>query len=382
MLRIFLTSSQLSTVYMSVFAKKSKIEGCKDVLIIDNFYKKKSLLKLIEDAASFHNWDLVIDLSIKIDDTQNLKPTFKKILTRRVKNIPLIKNIYTRLLNKNQQIYTQKYKEIIKLKLGVFFSTEKVQLNLLTQTALNKALHSLFPIAETNYFEHGQGDYYYVLKPELTKGNFYCVFSELYKNYLHKKKIDSKFVRSYLDLNDFEESITIAGKSCAAEVNEIRKKKKKYILFLMDSLEIYYPPINFWTDYVERCIKEIDNANDFCWIVKPHPNQSNEVLQITKDFFEKTGLDFIMLDGPKFIPLSVEYIFVSLSSQIEAVFTTFSSAIFYLSYFYPNKSKYFILYDFVGKYFGNAPKQYATVYKDLAEMYSGMFSELPLKKIK
>ncbi|HEX7413339.1 MAG TPA: hypothetical protein VF411_04775, partial [Bacteroidia bacterium] len=64
MLRIFITSNQISTTFMSVYAKRTKDKHTKDILCIDNFYKKKALIALIKESAQVHEWDIILDFSI------------------------------------------------------------------------------------------------------------------------------------------------------------------------------------------------------------------------------------------------------------------------------------------------------------------------------
>lgn len=366
---------------MSVYARGSKREGMKDVLIIDNFLKKRALLDLHRETAEFHQWDYVLDMSIPIDNDIDLKPGWRKKIMRKIKVLPLIRFFYGRLLKRAQTDYAERYAEILRDKLDGFFEPE-VTLNLLTQTALNAPLVHLFPKAEVNYFEHGQGDYFYVLKDKVGQGNFYCVFANQLQAYLNAQKLPADFVKSFINTELFEKAVLFAGRACRERVEAISKSPKRIVIFLMDSCEIYHPPDNFWSDYLQRCLQEIENPEQFLWVVKPHPNQSNGVLEKTKFIFQQSGLDFVFLEDPVFVSLSAEYLFINLKDKTDAVFTTFSSAIFYLSHFYPKQSRYYVLYDFVGKYFTNAPKQYLEIYRGLNKFYTGMFSDFPLLRIR
>jgi hypothetical protein len=366
---------------MSVYARDSKCEGMKDVLIIDNYLKKRALLDLHRQTAAYHEWDEVLDMSIPIDNDIDLKPGWRKKLLRKIKVLPVVRFFYDRLLKRAQNDYAERYAEILRDKLDAFIQ-QNVSLNLLTQTALNEPLIHLFPNATISYFEHGQGDYFYVLKDKLGQGNFYCVFAKQLRTFLSTQKIPADFVHSFIDTATFEKAVLFAGRYCKDQVENIASTPKRIVIFLMDSCEIYHPPENFWSDYLTRCLQEINHPEEFLWVVKPHPNQSNGVIQKTKIIFQESGLDFIFLDDPMFVSLSAEYLFINLKEKTEAVFTTFSSAIFYLSHFYPGQSKYYVLYDFVGKYFSNAPKQYLEIYKGLNKFYTGMFSDFPLKRIR
>ena len=365
---------------MSVYARKTKRQNFTDVLITDNFFKKEALLKLIADSSEYHEWDKFLNLSRPIDDSADLKPSLRKKIMRRIKWFPLIRTVYNKLLLRAQSEYAQKYAEVLREKLGDVIQ-EKVELHLLTQTALNDPLQKLFPAAKVSFFEHGMGDYFYVLKDNFGKGDFYCVFADLLSRDLQRKQLSNEFVRSFIDADEFEKAIIFAGRSCLEACQSIYRPEKKYILFLMDCSEIYHPPEHFWEDYVKRCLQEVERPEDFCWLVKPHPNQSNGALEKTKNYFLNSGLDVIFLDDPKFVSLSAEFLFITFKDRVDSVFTTFSSAIFYLSHFYPQTAKYYLLYDFVGQYFSKAPKQYLEIFHGLNEFYTGMFADLPLRRI-
>ena len=329
----------------------------------------------------FRSWDLVLDMSVPIDNDIDLKPALSKKFMRKIKVLPVVSFFYNRLLKRAQKDYAERYSEILFDKLNEFIQPD-VALHVLTQTALNAPLIHLFPKATVSYFEHGQGDYFYVLKDKINAGNFYCVFADQLREYLMVQNLPVGFVKSFIDTEKFEKAILFAGRSCQEKVEAISNTAKRIVIFLMDSCEIYHPPDSFWSDYLQRCLQEIENPEQFLWVVKPHPNQSNGVIEKTKTIFQDSGLDFVFLEDPVFVSLSAEYLFMKLKHKTDAVFTTFYSAIFYISHFYPNQSRYFVLYDFVGKYFTRAPKQYLEIYRGLNKFYTGMFSDFPLKRIR
>src|ERR1700752_1333312 len=103
MLRIFLASSHLSAVLQAVYAKKSREEGFVDILIIDSYYKKETLITSIKKTRELHNWDHVLDFSEPIEDVVDIRPDLRKRILRKVKHLPLIRNIYKILLRRYER---------------------------------------------------------------------------------------------------------------------------------------------------------------------------------------------------------------------------------------------------------------------------------------
>lgn len=372
--RFFITSSQLSTTYMSLYAKKTN-NGQKDILVIDNYYKKKALLDLIHEAAEIHSWHNILDFSIPIDNQTNLKPTRIKSIIRNIKTQPLISWIYNFILN----LYTKQ--EVLKQKQSVLHKLQerfldvgqtKVELYLLTQTAINNAFLSIFSNASVYFMEHGLGDYLLAPKQKKIDG-FIGFFSKEYKNYLQRR---NKNIPVYELITKQEFQTAFGSKNNDTQVSLFEKinQDKPWIFFLMDAAECYNPPAHFWTDYIQRCIDEVSNPEDYLFILKPHPRQSNEVIAITKQYFQENGLDYVMLDNPVLVSLSAEYIYIHHQDNIKYVFSTFSSALFYLAHFYGEKAKFYHLYDFVGPYFKDSPKQFLDIYGGLKPLIHEVFS--------
>ena len=377
MIRIFITSNQISTTFMSIYAKRTKAKGTKDILFIDHYYKKKVLLALIQESAKIHEWDNILDFSIPIDNDFNLKPSLKKKVLRKIKYLPLIKEVYNHLLNSHQKKETVNLAEKIRSKLatsGITISNdEDLAIHQLTQTELNIGVEYLFPRAKIYYMEHGTVDYIYVVKKP-RKDGFICTFKENYEIYLSKRNISFPLY-SCLNKEEFTNAFLDFIPRFNLDISQIEKSSsKKFVLFLMDALEIYHPDSNFWTDYIERCLREINNPLEYTILIKPHPNQSNEVIEITQAYFRRHNLDFIMLNKPEYISMSVETIYIYYQDKIDFVFSTFSAAIFYLSFFYTDKSKFFYSYYFVGQYIKNAPQQYKNAFTDLENLIEEVFA--------
>src|ERR1051326_303072 len=154
MLRIFLCTSHLSSLFMALHAKKTHKQTFKDVLLVESPKIKRSHLKLIHDTVYIHSWNEIHEFISIANDEENLKPSLRKTLTRKLKTKPVAKQIYSSLLASHLKKENAKVKTKLK---SIFQSSDEVELNLLTQTLMNPALMELFPKAKVNYFEHGLG---------------------------------------------------------------------------------------------------------------------------------------------------------------------------------------------------------------------------------
>ena len=381
-LRIFLTSSQLSTAFYSAYAQKTKDENLYyDVLVIDRTPKKVSLVKnILERAAIFHSWNEVLDLSIALEDSQSTRPSFKKRMTRKFKSLPIIKGFYDSLLKRYLKKQKSEYKFLFQEKIKVQAEFQKVSLHVLTQTILNETLFEIYPNAEVHYFEHGTGDYFYVLKPDLKLNQFHCFFTEAFSNYLKSLSIGIP-LSSYLEKTDFEKIFTLDFQDplCHDLNLKISNTKLDVHLILLDAFEIYHPPVKFWTDYLDRIVSQTSSLNNILFVLKPHPNQSKESIAISVNYFKERELQFLLFEGAELSQLSVETFFVSHQAKIKSVYSTFSSALFYLSHFYSDKTKFYMLYDFASSYINSAPKQYKEIFKGLRPLIDEVFD--PNRKI-
>ncbi|HXB38962.1 MAG TPA: polysialyltransferase family glycosyltransferase [Bacteroidia bacterium] len=377
MVRIFITSNPISTILMAAYAKRTKPEGSRDFLCIDHYFKKKALIELIHESAATHKWDTILDFSFHIENNFDLKPSPREKIMRKVKHLPLIKNLYAGLLNRHLKKKAEHLAQKIKSKLaesGITIATnEEVEIYQLTQTELNAGAEFLFPFAKVYYMEHGTVDYIYVIKKQ-RKNGYICIFKDKYDDYLAKRNISFP-VYQCLNKEEFTAGFLRAAPNLNIGLDKIKNASSKRLgIFLMDALEKFNPEPNFWTDYIDHSLKEIKNPKDYIILIKPHPSQSNEIMEITRAHFKKRNIDFIMLDKPEHSNLSVETIYVYYQKEIDFVFSTFSAAIFYLAFFYGNQSKFFYCYRFVGGYIKNAPLQYKNSYEELEDLINEVFS--------
>ena len=375
MLRIFLTSSHLSTMFMALYAEKTRQKDCRDILIVESAKIKESLLKLIHETNAIHKWDEIHDFVSVVNDAGDMKPSLRKTITRKLKTKPIAKQIYNALYQSHSKKEIEKSKERLQSLLKKHIHSSEVELNFLPQTFLNPVLSKLFPKAKINYFEHGLGDY---LHTSIMNGNdFNCVFSEQLKKYLSSKKNNNNFVFPSATSSDFEKaSKDVINNHPSKEIilNSF-KEKSSCVLILLESVEMYNVKKSFWTEYLEKCLGQIPNANQLTFLLKPHPAQSIESIEITKSFFEKKGLKYKMLENPSMAGMSVEVLFPLWKENIQHVFALFSSSLFYLSVLYPESHiTYHYSYDFMAKHISNAPEQFKKHFLGLGEFIEKVFS--------
>lgn len=369
MLRIFLSSSHLSTLFMALHAKKTHSPDCKDILIVESAKIKESLLKLIHGTNIIHTWNEIHDFVSIVKDTQDLKPSFRKTITRKLKTKPIAKQVYDALYAIHVKNERKKLKERLQ-SLFRNYNSSHVELHLLSQTLMNPVLFELFPKAKVRYFEHGLGDYLYM--QELThKGNFHCVFAEPYKKFLTEKKMNTHFIFPSAPPADFENASMEITKNLRLSDSTV----SPCVFILMEDVKMYYVKKNFWKDYMERCLSGISSPQQYTYLLKPHPAQPIGSIEITKSFFEKQGLKYKLLDEPALTGMSAEVLFAQWKNNIHHVFALFSSSVFYLSVLYPLPHiTYHYSYDYMAKHLGNATEQAKKHFKGLEELIEKVFS--------
>ncbi len=142
----------------------------------------------------------------------------------------------------------------------------------------------------------------------------------------------------------------------------------------MDALEAANPDDSFWGDYLNDGLKTIENISDYLVIIKPHPNQSNGAIEKTLAYLETHKINYVLLNDPIFVSISVEIIFTYLKDDIHYFISTFSSALFYMSKYFPDSCKFILMFDYVKPLFYNGPKQYIGHYDGLSPLIREVFT--------
>lgn len=377
MTRIFLTSSHFSTLLMAVYARDTREEGTKDILLIDRAKRKPAVIKHFRDAAAAYAWTAVHDLSIPISHTDDYAPGFVKKMTRRFKSKPLIRNIYNFLLEHHQKKTIKEQQELLRKHIGI--QDEHVTLFAIKETVLFDALQALFPKAEMNHFEHGLSDYTLLMTDPPSHGNFYCVFADPFRKFLSGKNISFSFVQPFLHPGTFSDVCKAyfnAEKEAAAELKKICSPGKKYALVIMQPVEIYQiDSHSFWSVFFDKCRAQIDDPSTVTFIIKLHPYQAKSAAGIAENYFRKYGLQHTIL--PETMASSgIEISFSLWQEHINYVFSPYSSALFYISRLFPNAGRT-CYYDFelISNFNQRSPAHFVKLWNDSRPLISGVFAE-------
>ena len=378
-IRIFVTTSHISTVYMTMLAKSTVGNDSTDILLIDTGVRRKELLTLINETAAFHQWNLIHDFSNAVDEEHDFKPSLRKTITRKAKALPGIKQVYDGMLDRYMRNRDADYQKKLEIMLEKFSpGNNTVELFLMTQTYLNRPLLKLFPDASINYMEHGIGDYYYVLDNQTPKGNMFCVFSKPYKKYLSSVNIKNDWVLDLPGKNSFPE----LAKKLLEQHKEILQTEplplpeKPIVFLLLEAVDMYNVEDQFWTDYLDHILKELDNPGEYFFLLKPHPMHSKHSIEKTENYFKKIGLDYFILRNENLSSASAEILFSRWKDNTEYVFCLFSSSCFYLSQLYSgSKIKFYYSTAFMSKYISNAPPQYYKLFVEIRPLIEQVFAE-------
>ncbi len=377
MLRLFLTSSHISTMYMIMYAKNTNKSGMDDILLMDFPRMKKSLVDLITDTSNIYSWKEVINFAKVVSDDYEYLPTTTKKYIRLFKNNIFLKPFYNILLKIYEARTLTRHKKMILKRINTQYN--QIELNLLTKTGLNKALIEIFPHANVNYFEHGLGDYMYLLNNQVEKdGQFYCVFSNSFKKYLASVQhhLTSVYPVVY-DVSEFKllSKKVIQGRLSQRDNPSIFNIPNNSILLLLDSVDIYNVLDNFWTDFIDVCLKNVQDYHQYTYIIKPHHMQSFRSIKIVKTYLDQLGVAYTFIDSVELMSFSAEVLFSAWREKVKYVFSIFSSSVYYLSILYEGEGIIFYHgYDFFKAYLAQAPLQFVSIFKGLEELTNKVFS--------
>lgn len=378
MLRIFLVSSHFSAILQSIYASSTKKEGDVDVLMIDYPSQKKALSQLILNTDCIHKWDLKLNYAPELTDETNMRPSLKKRLTRKAKQLPVLKGIYDKMLSKHMLKFYADFEVRIKRDLSNV-NSDSVQLSVLTKTGLNDVLFKLYPSADVNYFEHGIGDYMYYAQNKIKNGNLFCLFPTEFASYL--KSINSpnaNRINGFIKENLFYDAIQNLEKNYIIKNEQelVKLGNSKLVFILIESVEIYEVPSNFWQDCIQLYLSKIDVAEDYTYVLKPHPLQSFDAITAIENYFKERNLKYILLRNSKFINVGAELIFYFFAKQTKFVFSLFSSSVYYFTKLYPSAEiKYYHGYKLFEKYTKNSPKQFTDIYKGLEPIITNVLAK-------
>jgi hypothetical protein len=333
-----------------------QVKNTRNILIIDYGKTKKDFRIELSKCIEKRKWHKIIDLSTALPNNADLKPGFQKRMTRKYKHLPIIRAFYKKLQQKALKNIEKNIANKLDSELPSDVYTGTIDLFLLTQTYANNVLMKLFPGSSPNYFEHGIGDYAKV--GELKNMNnlkFWGIFANEYKIYKHDLEINFNSVTFPQELNKTENKQTERDK----------------VLILLQNLEIYNLDMRFWRSYFKDIVSNYDSGTTY--LIKPHPLQSNEIMNFVLQFFNEGKFQVNVLPFAKGIELEFE----SIQEGLRAVYSPFSSSLYYLNKIYnSNGSIHFYqsierVYSLINK----APHQYKIHFLENYKMVKEVFGK-------
>lgn len=357
-LRVFVTTSPFTTALMADYAARTAQAGQRDYLLMDAIRMSESYIDTIRQASSLHTFEAIHDFSQPIGEGESRKPNMRKQLTRKLKTLPVFKQVYGFFfqfkLKKEEKAFNKRLLAYIPA-----LETDEVEIHTQPNLHLNKALFPSFPEVPITYYEHGLGDYLDLKKKRNRAGVFRCVFAEGFKTFLAAQHIDVDVepVLSPTGLGTIDFDVL---KTAREEI----PSGKKLVIILLQPLEQQKVDLEFWPTFLQLVIERMKRTEDVLYLLKPHPFQGPESKEIIESSLQ--GQDHLWLDSPHFASLNVEFLYPALAPDIAGVFSPFSSAIFYLSYLYPSPEVIFgYALETVFSYTAQTPQLYIKRWRDL-----------------
>lgn len=377
-LRIFVTTSHISTVYITLHAASTRMPGDTDILFVDDGYRQAQLLALINAASKVHDWALFHSFSQPLNQSHDFRPSLRNRITRRWKSTPGIRLVYSQLLKRFLHKKNARYRQRINQLIAPYFRTDHVQLFMMTQTYINTPLIEIFPKAELHFMEHGIGDYYYIQHQQATTNHFHVIFSTSFARFLVNKGLHSVAVSEISGLSEFSSlarKLLIEYEQRAVAVFPILPDRP-FVFILLEAVDMYNVTSEFWSAYMNHIVKQLPDADTYHYLLKPHPIQSQESLEHTLAWFNQNKFSHTLLGGEALSCISAEVAFQRWSHQTKHVFCLFSSACFYLSQLYSEQGiTFWYSTSFMSKHISKAPPQYKTHYNGLVPLIEEVFSE-------
>lgn len=377
-LRIFVTTSHISTVYMTLYADATKNEGDADVLLLDSGTRRQILIDLVRETSHAHSWKLYHCFSTAATEAHDFRPSLRKRLTRQWKVLPVVRKVYDILHALYLQKLDSNYKALLRRLLKNFEDSATVELFVMTQTYLNGPLKQLYPQATVHYLEHGIGDYFYVLEKKEPGKKFDAVFGEPFRRYLANKQQPADWIFPLAGMGHFSSLSRqlLERHARLLHLENISKPGKPCVFILLEAVDMYEVPESFWTAYIDHILTQINTPSNFHYLLKTHPVQSQVSIEKTEAHLRKLGLSYTLLAEDKISSASAEVLFEMWADQTRHVFCLFSSGCFYLSQLYRGYDiQFWYSTEFMSRYIGNAPPQYKAHFEGLRPLIEQVFAE-------
>lgn len=375
-LRIFLTTSHISSVFMTLHAAATHQPDDVDILLVDAGARRRAVIDAIRSTARLHPWALVHNCSIVLADDHRSEPTLRKRLTRRWKEAPVLRPIYRALLRVHIVRQQHRHVRMLRSLLGPYgFDHDRVELHLHAQNQLEAPLRALFPTAQPVFFEHGLGDYHYLLEHGRMRGPFVALFADRFTAYLHRQgKLDQE-VRPIAIPADISSPMLRLLNDLEVPRTPL-PDDRRFVLVLLEAVDMYMVPQAFWGAYIDHIISTLPGSERFHFLLKPHPAASATSLAATVHRCSELGLSFTLLDDPRHMGIAAEVLFAAYADRTDHVFCLFSSACFYLSQLYrsPHITFHYST-TWMEQWTGKAPPMYKRHFAALKPLIEQVFAE-------
>lgn len=375
-LRIFLTTSHISSVYMTLHAAATRQQEDVDILLVDGGARRAAVIDAIRCTARLHDWALFHSCSAVLADGHRTEPTLRKRLTRRWKEAPFLRPVYNALLRMYQLRQQRREERMLRSLLAPFLgNNHRVEVHLHTQNRLEAPLRMLFPDLRPVFFEHGLGDYHYLLEQGRMRGPFVAVFAERFAAYLEKQgRLDQEVIPLALP-TDIHVPMTRVLTALAVPPTPV-PNHRRLVVVLLEAVDMYVVPPTFWGAYIDHVLSALPGPERYHFLLKPHPAASASSLAATVLRFKELGLSFTLMDHPRLKGIAAEVLFAAYCDRTDHVFCLFSSACFYLSRLYraPHITYHYST-TWMERWTGNAPPMYKRHFAALQPLITEVFAE-------
>lgn len=376
--RIFVTTSPINVLFYLLYSKLNRDEQYNDVLIICNGHMNQASFDKLNILLSQHNWSQIIKTHEELQTSQNIKISFTKRITRKIRKFAIVKPFY----DFSRKIFEKKEKEKQKNWLSTTLSipnNSSVELNLLTETTINNALLELFPKSKVNYFEHGLSDYVMV-ESMPQPSTFYCLFNDEFESYLNEKQKNQHIIAPIYQNDHFYEIAASYLSNFKSEFQQVFPTlidKSKYVLVLMQDFENLGVSPKIHIQFFEKIRLQLgDGVSSVVFLIKPHPKQSLMVMNDIEQYLKTEKLNYTFLKEPIFQYTSIELFFYLFKDSTSHVFSFYSSGLFYLSKLYHDSNiKYMYTFDYISNEISRMPPEVGAIHTSFMKNQLQLFTK-------
>jgi len=375
MIRIFVCTSHLSALFLTLHAKRSHRPGQLDLIIIDLGVRRVSVIDAILTATGMHSWSRIINLSEVAEEKHTFRPGLSRRLIRKWKEVAFVRPVYALLLKRYERRSDDRITRHLVNELPAVAPGSNVALHVHTECQILRSLRTMYPDAEVNYFEHGQGDYIYWDSPGRIPGRLHVLFAAPFRRYLSAHGRDATMVHE-LELGGEFPRIADEVLKLDHHATEVLVPKARSIVFvLLEAVDMYQVPDHFWGAYMDRIIEDLGDAGDHLFVLKPHPRQSRFSIERTLQRLNERGIRHHLLTDAH-VGIAAEVSFAPWAPHVSHVYALVSTACFYLSVLYPNDGiTYHYSTSFLEEHINAAPPMYKRLFDRMKPLIEQVFAE-------